>query len=65
LVATKLKVIRLETGADWTTVRLAARATAHRNPTGIPEIDNSNWDMYRGFGSIRVQAAIDYINNNT
>lgn len=30
----------------------------------IPEIDNSNWDIYRGFGCIDVQAAINYINNN-
>ena len=37
---------------------------AKRNPTGIPEIDNSNWDIYRGFGQIRVNNAINYINNN-
>lgn len=63
LVAGKLKVIKMSTLADWDTVRAAARATAKRNPTGIPEIDNSNWDMYRGFGCIDVQAAIQYINN--
>ena len=50
--------------SDWDTVRAAARATAKRNPTGIPEIDNANWDMYRGFGSIRVNDAIQYINEN-
>jgi hypothetical protein len=42
-------------------VREAARATARRNPTGIPEIDNTNWDIYRGFGKIDVNAAINYI----
>lgn len=63
VVAGKLKVIKMTTGADWATVRAAARATAKRNPTGIPEIDNTNWDIYRGFGSIQVQAAINYINN--
>jgi len=63
IVAGKLKVIKMTTGADWDTVRMAARATARRNPTGIPEIDNVNWDMYRGFGCIDVQAAINYINN--
>ena len=47
---------------DWDTVKRAA-ARAKRNPTGIPEIDNTNWDIYRGFGSIQVQAAINYINN--
>lgn len=64
IVAGKLKIIKMTTGADWATVRAAARATAKRNPTGIPEIDNANWDIYRGFGSIQVQDAIDYINNN-
>ena len=64
LVAGKLKVIKLETGATWTEVREAARATAKRNPTGDPIIDNSNWDIYRGFGSIRVNDAIQYINEN-
>ena len=63
LVAGKLKVIKMTTLADWDTVRAAARATAKRNPTGIPEIDNSNWDIYRGFGCIDVQSAIQYINN--
>lgn len=63
LVAGKLKVIKLATGANWDTVRAAARATAKRNPTGIPEIDNANWDIYRGFGCIQIQDAITYINN--
>lgn len=62
LVAGKLKVIKMTTNSDWNTVRMAARATAKRNPTGIPEIDNSNWDMWRGFGQIQVQEAIDFIN---
>lgn len=43
---------------------MAARATAKRNTTGIAEIDNANWDIYRGFGCIDVQAAIDLINSN-
>ena len=34
------------------------------NPPSIPEIDNSNWDMYRGFGCIDVQDAIQFINDN-
>jgi len=63
LVAGKLKVIKMTTGANWDTVRAAARATAKRNTTGIPEIDNVSWDIYRGFGCIDVQAAINYINN--
>ena len=65
LVAGKLKVIQMTTMKDWDTVRAAARATAKRNHTGIAEIDNSNWDIYRGFGCIDVQAAINYINNNS
>ena len=63
IISGKLKVIKMTTGANWDTVRSAARATARRNHTGIPEIDNSNWDMYRGFGQINIQAAINYINN--
>jgi hypothetical protein len=63
LVAGKLKVIKMSTNSDWETVRLAARVTAKRNPTGIHEIDNSDWDIYRGFGCIQVQDAINYINN--
>lgn len=64
IVAGKLKVIKMSTGANWDTVRAAARATAKRNPTGIPEIDNTNWDIYRGFGCIQIQEAINYININ-
>ena len=63
LVAGKLKVIKMTTNSDWDTVRAACRATAKRNPTGIAEIDNTSWDIYRGFGCIDVQAAIQYINN--
>ena len=63
LVAGKLKVIKMTTMSDWDTVRAAARITAKRNQTGIPEIDNVNWDIYRGFGCIDVNAAIQYINN--
>jgi len=63
LIAGKLKVIKMSTNADWSTVRMAARATAKRNHTGISEIDNANWDMWRGFGIIQVNEAINYINN--
>lgn len=64
LVAGKLKVIKMSTGASWDVVRQAARATAKRNITNIPEIDNTNWDMYRGFGCIQINDAINYINKN-
>lgn len=63
LIAGKLKVIKMSTNANWSTIRNAARITAHRNYTGITEIDNTNWDIYRGFGSIQVDAAIEYINS--
>jgi len=62
LIAGKLKVIKMSTNATWPEVRAAARATAKRNITNIPEIDNVSWDIYRGFGCIQVQDAIDYIN---
>ena len=64
IVAAKLKFIKLKTNASWYHVRLAARATARRKPLGVPELDNSNWDMYRGFGSIRVDDAVQYIINS-
>lgn len=64
IVAGQLKVIKMSTNSNWDTVRNAARLTAIRNTTNIPEIDESNWDIYRGFGQIDVDAAIDYINNN-
>jgi hypothetical protein len=63
LVAGKLKVIKMATNSDWETVRAAARATAKRNLTGIAEIDEANWDIYRGFGSIQIEDAIEFINN--
>lgn len=64
LVAGKLKVIKMATMKDWDTVRYAARKTARRKPTGNPTIDNTYWDIYRGFGQIQVQDAIQFINDN-
>jgi len=55
IVAAKLKNIKLESGVNWSIVRKAARATASNN--GV-------WDMYRGFGSINVTAAIQWIKDN-
>ena len=63
IVAAKFKVIKLETGASWEIVREAARQTARRNPTGIPEYDNTDWDIYRGFGCVDMQKAINLINS--
>ena len=54
----------MTTNATWPLVRAAARATAKRNTTGIAEIDNTNWDIYRGFGNIQVQDAINYIQSH-
>ena len=55
MVAAKLKHIKMDTGASWSIVRQAARATASNH--GV-------WDMYRGFGKIDVTAAINWINTN-
>jgi len=54
-VGIKLHKIKEATGATWTIVREAARATASNN--GV-------WDMYRGFGVIDMAAAIQYISDN-
>ena len=64
IVAAKLKIIRLKTNADWNTIRIAARNTAKRNILNDDRYDIGNWDIYRGFGSIQIQAAINYINNS-
>lgn len=55
IVAAKFRKIQDVTGASWDTIRLACRATASNGGT---------WDMYRGFGVIDVDAAIDYIKAN-
>jgi len=55
VVGAKLKKIRIATGANWQLVRKVARLTAS---------NANNWDMYRGFGIINVDACIAYINAN-
>jgi len=55
VVGAKLKKIRIATGANWQLVRKVARLTAS---------NANNWDMYRGFGIIDVDAAINYIELN-
>jgi len=55
IVAAKFRKIQDVTGASWDTIRLACRATASNGGT---------WDMYRGFGVIDVDAAIQYIKDN-
>lgn len=55
IIAAKFKQIRLETGASWEQIRTAARETASNG--GV-------WDMYRGFGIIDVDSAVQYITDN-
>lgn len=55
IVMAKFRKIQDETGASWHICRMAARATASNN--GI-------WDMYRGFGVIDTEAAIQWIKDN-
>jgi len=60
LIGGKLKTIKLSTGANWQIIREAARATAYR--AGVT--DGSKWDIYRGFGTINVADAIQYVQEN-
>ena len=62
-VGARLKEIKMESGANWSIVRNAARMTASNSV-----YDNgtwtTNWNMYQGFGLINVRAAIQYIKDN-
>lgn len=55
IVAAKFRKIQDLSGANWHICRMAARATASNGGT---------WDMYRGFGVIDVDAAIQWIKDN-
>ena len=55
IIAAKFRKIQDATQASWHICRMAARATAS---------NANNWDMYRGFGVIDVDAAIQYIKDN-
>ena len=59
MICAKFNVIRNKTGMPWAIIRDAARFTAKKSD----KIGNSyQWDMWRGFGKIDVDAAITYIN---
>lgn len=55
IIMAKFRKIQDLSGANWHICRLAARATASNG--GV-------WDMYRGFGIINVDAAVQYIEDN-
>jgi hypothetical protein len=55
IVMAKMKKIKDVTKVNWQIVREACRETASNN--GV-------WDMYRGFGQINVDDAIQYIEDN-
>lgn len=63
IVGSKIKEIRARTKVSWNIVRIAARMTAS-NSVYSNGVWTTNWDMYRGFGIINVEAAITYINDN-
>lgn len=63
IITAKFKIIKDTTGASWSIVRKAARITARKTVGGIYAA-GFPWDMYRGFGIIHVDAAIQYIKNN-
>lgn len=67
VVAAKLKKIQLLTDVSWSLIREAARMTASNSTYTTVEgkkVWTTNWDMYRGFGKIRTDLAIEYIQDN-
>lgn len=63
IITAKFKIIKDTTGVSWSIVRKAARVTARKTVSGIYAA-GFPWDMYRGFGIIDVDGAIQYIKNN-
>lgn len=63
IITAKFRMIKDATGASWDIIRRACRATARKTVGGVYAA-GFPWDMYRGFGVIDVDAAIDYIKAN-
>lgn len=63
IITAKFKIIKDTTGVSWSIVRKAARITARKTVGGVYAA-GFPWDMYRGFGIIDVDAAIQYIKDN-
>lgn len=67
IVAAKFRKIQDKTNANWQVCREAARATASNSTftlDGTDKIWTTNWDMYRGFGIIDVDLAVEYIHQH-
>lgn len=63
-VAAKFKKIQLLTNVSWQLIREAARMTASNSTyeeEGGKKIWTTHWDMYRGFGKVRPDLAVEYI----
>lgn len=63
IIMAKFKMIQDRSGANWHICRMAARATAEKTVGGVFAAGHP-WDMYRGFGIINVDAAVQYIEDN-
>ena len=67
IVAAKFRQIQDRTNANWQICREAARTTASNSTfttVGDKKVWVTNWDMYRGFGIIDVNSAVEYIEQN-
>lgn len=64
IVGAKLKKIKLLSGANWQIVREAARMTAKKTIGGVFDNYPGDWDMYRGYGKIQPDDAIQWIKDN-
>lgn len=63
IITAKFKIIKDATGVSWSIVRKAARATARKTVGGVYAA-GFPWDMYRGFGVIDVDGAIQWIKDS-
>lgn len=62
IIMSKLRCIKHLTDRSWEDVRLAARWVAEKS--GKTEY-SFNWDPYRGFGKINVEATVNYLNESS
>jgi len=63
IITAKFRMIKDATGASWDIIRRACRATARKTVGGVYAA-GFPWDMYRGFGIIHVDGAIQWIKAN-
>lgn len=67
IVGAKFRIIQDRTNANWQLIREACRMTASNSTMTVVDgkkVYTPHWDMYRGFGIIDVDKAVEYIREN-